>query len=110
MMKSPPHPGRIVRQECLEPLGITITQAARALEVERQTLNNLVNQLSGVRPKWPSGYPRPSAALRKCGSVFRCSTTSGASRKRRVGNESKKDQPQSASENSLIIVHFTLGD
>jgi|SRR5687767_10941596 antitoxin HigA-1 len=97
MMKSPPHPGRIVRQECLEPLGITITQAARALEVERQTLNNLVNQLSGVRPKWPSGYPRPSAALRKCGSVFRCSTTSARAESDASAMKVKKishNQPQ----------------
>jgi antitoxin HigA-1 len=50
-MKSPPHPGRIVRQECLEPLRVTITQAAKALGVERQTLNNLVNEHSAVSPE-----------------------------------------------------------
>ena len=32
-MKSPPHPGRIVRQECLEPLGLSVTDAAKALGV-----------------------------------------------------------------------------
>ena len=32
-MKNPPHPGRIVRQECIEPLGLTVTEAARALGV-----------------------------------------------------------------------------
>jgi len=50
-MKNPPHPGRIVRQECLEPLGLTVTQAARALGVTRQTLNNLVNCRAGVSPE-----------------------------------------------------------
>ena len=50
-MKNPPHPGRIVRQECIEPLGLTIAQAARALRVTRQTLNNLVNGRSGISPE-----------------------------------------------------------
>ncbi|MBI3933831.1 MAG: HigA family addiction module antidote protein [Acidobacteria bacterium] len=50
-MKNPPHPGRIVRQECIEPLGLTVTEAARALGVTRQTLNNLVNGRSGVSPE-----------------------------------------------------------
>jgi antitoxin HigA-1 len=47
-MHSPPHPGRIVRQECIEPLGLTITEAARALGVTRQTVDRLVNGRSGV--------------------------------------------------------------
>ena len=47
-MKNPPHPGRIVRQDCVEPLGLTVTEAARALGVTRQTLNNLVNGNAGI--------------------------------------------------------------
>ena len=47
-MKNPPHPGRIVRQDCVEPLGLTITEAAKALGVSRQALNNLVNGKAGV--------------------------------------------------------------
>ncbi len=50
-MKNPPHPGRIVRQECIEPLGLTVTEAAMALGVTRQALNNLVNGKSGVSPQ-----------------------------------------------------------
>lgn len=50
-MKNPPHPGRIVRQECIEPLGLTVTRAARALGVTRQTLNNLLNGKAGVSPE-----------------------------------------------------------
>ena len=50
-MKNPPHPGRIVRQDCVEPLGLTITEAARVLGVTRQTLNNLVNEKSGISPE-----------------------------------------------------------
>jgi addiction module HigA family antidote len=50
-MKKPPHPGRIVRHECIEPLGLTVTEAARALGVTRQALNNLVNLKSGISPE-----------------------------------------------------------
>jgi antitoxin HigA-1 len=47
-MKNPPHPGLSVRHDCIEPLGLTITEAAQALGVTRQTLNNLVNGKSGI--------------------------------------------------------------
>src|SRR5512145_587990 len=47
-MKNPPHPGRIVRQECIEPLGLTVTEAAKRLGGTRQALNNLVNGKSGI--------------------------------------------------------------
>jgi antitoxin HigA-1 len=49
-MKNPPHPGRIVKQDCIEPLGLTITEAARALGVTRQALNKLVNGKAGISP------------------------------------------------------------
>ena len=47
LMKNPPHPGRIVKQE-IEELGLTITDAAAALGVTRQALNNLVNEKAGI--------------------------------------------------------------
>ena len=47
-MKNPPHPGEMVREECLVPLGLTVTEAARVLGVTRQALNNLVNERSGI--------------------------------------------------------------
>src|SRR4051794_2966315 len=50
-MKSPAHPGELVRHDCLEPLGLSITDAAKALNVTRQTLNNLVNKKSGISPE-----------------------------------------------------------
>ena len=49
-MKNPPHPGRIIRQECIEPLGLTVTEAAHALGVTRQALNNVVNLKAGISP------------------------------------------------------------
>ena len=50
-MKTPPHPGETVRYDCLEPLGLTVTEGARALGVTRQALNNLVNGKSGISPE-----------------------------------------------------------
>lgn len=47
-MKNSPHPGKSVRLFCLEESGLTVTQAAKVLGVTRQTLNNLVNEKSGV--------------------------------------------------------------
>ena len=47
-MKKPPHPGRIVRQDCIESLDLTVTKAAGLLGVTRQALNNLVNEKAGI--------------------------------------------------------------
>jgi addiction module HigA family antidote len=50
-MKDPPHPGESVRYDCLEPLGLTVTEGAKVLGVTRQALNNLVNGKSGISPE-----------------------------------------------------------
>jgi addiction module HigA family antidote len=50
-MKNPPHPGLIVFQECIEPTGLTITRAAEALGVTRNTLSELVNGKRGISPE-----------------------------------------------------------
>ena len=50
-MKNPPHPGIVVLQECIEPLGLTITDAAHALGVTRNTLSELVNAKRGISPE-----------------------------------------------------------
>ncbi len=50
-MKNPPHPGVVVLQECIEPSGLTITQAAGALGVTRNTLSELVNGKRGISPE-----------------------------------------------------------
>ena len=49
-MKNPVHPGVIVRHDCLEPLGLSVTAAAKALGVSRQALNNLVNEKAAISP------------------------------------------------------------
>jgi len=50
-MKNPPHPGGLVLRQCIEPLGLTITQAAAALGVTRTTLSELVNEKRGISPE-----------------------------------------------------------
>jgi addiction module HigA family antidote len=51
LMKNPPHPGRIVRQECLEPLGFSVTDGAKALGVSRNALSELINERRGISPE-----------------------------------------------------------
>jgi addiction module HigA family antidote len=50
-MKNPPHPGGFVLRQCIEPLGLTITDAATALGVTRTTLSELVNGKRGISPE-----------------------------------------------------------
>ena len=47
-MKNPPHPGLSVRHDCLEPLGLSVAEGAKVLDVTRQALNNLVNGRAGI--------------------------------------------------------------
>jgi addiction module HigA family antidote len=50
-MKNPPHPGGVVLRQCIEPLSLTITDAAAALGVTRTTLSELVNEKRGISPE-----------------------------------------------------------
>lgn len=47
-MRNPPHPGGIVRRQCLDPLGLSVTRAAKGLGVTRQALSDLVNEKAAV--------------------------------------------------------------
>lgn len=47
-MHNPPHPGEVLRELCLEPLNLTIAEAARALGVSRKTLSSIVNGRQGI--------------------------------------------------------------
>lgn len=47
-MHNPPHPGGVVRRQCLEPLGLSVTAAAKGLGVTRQALSDLLNGKAGV--------------------------------------------------------------
>ena len=50
-MKNPPHPGLSVRHDCLEPLGLSVTEAAKKLGVSRKQLSDVVNGRSGISPQ-----------------------------------------------------------
>ena len=50
-MHNPPHPGEIIRDLCLEPLGISVTDAAAALGVSRKTLSSILNGRAGISPE-----------------------------------------------------------
>jgi len=50
-MHNPPHPGEIIRKLCLEPLGLTVTRAAKGLGLSRKTLSQLLNGRAGVSPE-----------------------------------------------------------
>ena len=50
-MHNPPHPGEIIRELCLEPLGVTVTAAAEALGVSRKTLSAILNGRAGISPE-----------------------------------------------------------
>ncbi len=50
-MHDPPHPGAFIRRQCLEPLGLTVTEAAKGLAVSRNTLSMLLNGRLGISPE-----------------------------------------------------------
>lgn len=50
-MYNPPHPGEILRELCLMPLGLTVTDAAEALGVSRKTLSAILNGRAGISPE-----------------------------------------------------------
>ena len=51
LMHDPPHPGEVLKELCLEPLGLTVTDAAKALGVSRKTLSMVVNGRAGISPE-----------------------------------------------------------
>jgi len=50
-MKNPPHPGYSLRHDCIEPLGLTVTEAAERLGVSRKQLSEIVNGRAGISPE-----------------------------------------------------------
>ena len=50
-MHNPPHPGEIIREMCVEPLGLTVTDTAKALKVTRKTLSSILNGRAGISPE-----------------------------------------------------------
>jgi addiction module HigA family antidote len=50
-MKTPPHPGDLIRTEIIEAFGLSVTQAADALGVRRATLSDLLNEKAALSPE-----------------------------------------------------------
>jgi len=50
-MHNPPHPGEIIKEICIEPLGLTVTKASESLGVTRKTFSMLLNGKSGISPE-----------------------------------------------------------
>jgi len=51
VMHDPPHPGEVIRELYLEPLGLTVTEAAKGLGISRKTLSALLNARFGISPE-----------------------------------------------------------
>jgi len=51
MMHNPPHPGEVLRELCLVPLGLSVTETAKALDVSRKTLSAVLNGRAGISPE-----------------------------------------------------------
>ena len=75
MMKNPPPPGLSVRHDCLEPLGLSVTEAAGKLEVGREQLSDLVNARSGISPEMAIRLDKTFGGGRIPGSECRPLTT-----------------------------------
>lgn len=50
-MKNPPHPGPGIKEDCLDPLGLSVTEGARILGVARHTLSRLLNGHAAISPE-----------------------------------------------------------
>jgi len=51
LMHNPPHPGEIIRELCIEPLGLSVTDTAKGLGVSRKTLSAILNGRAGISPE-----------------------------------------------------------
>jgi len=50
-MHNPPHPGEVIKELCVEPLGLSVTDTAKALGISRKTLSNILNGHAGISPE-----------------------------------------------------------
>jgi addiction module HigA family antidote len=66
-MHNPPHPGEILKDLCLEPLDLSVTEAAQALGVSRKTLSGILNGRAGISPDMAFACPWRSARPRRAG-------------------------------------------
>ena len=51
VMHNPPHPGEVIKELCLSPFGLSVTETAKGLGVSRKTLSALLNGHAGISPE-----------------------------------------------------------
>jgi addiction module HigA family antidote len=76
-MHNPPHPGEIIREFCIEPLNINVTEAAKALGVTRKTFSALLNGRSGISPEMALKLSKVFVGLRRGGFGSNSNTICG---------------------------------
>jgi addiction module HigA family antidote len=64
-MKAPPHPGEVIRELCLDPLGLSVTKAAAQLGVTRKALSEFLNGHSGILPEIAIRLPKIQSGVGK---------------------------------------------
>jgi addiction module HigA family antidote len=75
-MYNPSHPSLTVRHDCLEPLGLNVTEGAKELGVARQALNNLANSKASISPEMPCAWAKLAAICPQCGCSCKWPMTS----------------------------------
>jgi addiction module HigA family antidote len=51
LMHNPPHPGLIIKELCIEPLVLTVTDTSKALGISRKSLSSIINGKAGISPE-----------------------------------------------------------
>lgn len=59
--RKPTHPGEVLREDVIKPLGLTVTQAARDLGVSRKTLSELIHQRASLSPEMALGIAKATS-------------------------------------------------
>jgi antitoxin HigA-1 len=93
-MKTPPHPGLSVRFDCLEPLGLSITAAAKVLGVTRQALNNLVNERAGISPEMAIRLDKAFGGTAEAWLALQAAYDLAQARKKRLALDVKRYTPK----------------
>ena len=84
-MKNPPHPGRSIKDACLEPLGLSVTEGAERLGVARHTLARVINGHAGISPKMALRFEKMSWGTAE--SWVRLQTAYDLAQARKYGTE-----------------------
>ena len=82
-MHIPPSPGEFIREICLEPLGLTVTQAAKDLGVSRKALSELLNAKQALVQKWHYAWQKLLILHQKVGLPSKCIMIYGKLKRKR---------------------------